>query len=303
MSAIVLAALVIMWAVVLVPMFLRRHERSAELAGATRFAGAMHVLARRRGHPAPPSGEQRAAAISQALSRAPSRERAPVAPASAATSALASAAARRSARVAARRRGLALMLGLIVVSAGCAVLLGGWLVWLQLAVDLVALAGLAQLRASAISDRYERTALSSRPRPAARLTTAPVTAHVSRAAVASPRAPAGAASASSSAAPAAGRGLATNVVSPPRRVARQIVFDAVSETPIVEKPRVRKDAAPTPVKRVAAAAPDDFYDHPDSPLRPEVVHVPLLDAVDTDPDTMTRGLELLDGILDRASGQ
>jgi hypothetical protein len=43
----VLGALVILWAIVLVPMWLRRHDRSNEVAAADRFAGAMRVLSRR----------------------------------------------------------------------------------------------------------------------------------------------------------------------------------------------------------------------------------------------------------------
>ncbi|MGH3744986.1 MAG: hypothetical protein ACRDTP_09025, partial [Mycobacteriales bacterium] len=49
MSAAVLAVLVVLWLVVLVPMFLHRHDRNVEVAAADRFAGAMRVLSRRRG--------------------------------------------------------------------------------------------------------------------------------------------------------------------------------------------------------------------------------------------------------------
>ncbi|HEY5385711.1 MAG TPA: hypothetical protein VIJ56_10785, partial [Acidimicrobiales bacterium] len=91
-----------------------------------------------------------------------------------------------------------------------------------------------------------------------------------------------------------------------RGAGKQIVFDAVTETPLAQAPSVRK-VAPKPTRRpVYAGVPDDFYERPVSPPAPERVraaHVPLLDEVDTDPDTMTAGLELLDGILDRASGE
>jgi len=46
---VVLGALVILWAIVLVPMWLRRHDRTNEVASADRFAGAMRVLSRRTG--------------------------------------------------------------------------------------------------------------------------------------------------------------------------------------------------------------------------------------------------------------
>jgi hypothetical protein len=41
------AAIVVVWAVVLVPMWLRRHEETAELRSVSRFSSAMRVLARR----------------------------------------------------------------------------------------------------------------------------------------------------------------------------------------------------------------------------------------------------------------
>ena len=54
-----LGALVILWAIVLVPMWLRRHDRNNEVASADRFAGAMRVLSRRSG-----SRSRRAEAVS-----------------------------------------------------------------------------------------------------------------------------------------------------------------------------------------------------------------------------------------------
>lgn len=48
MSAVILAVIVIMWAVVLVPMWLRRHEAAAESRSADRFSSAMRVLSRRQ---------------------------------------------------------------------------------------------------------------------------------------------------------------------------------------------------------------------------------------------------------------
>ena len=47
MSAVILAVIVVMWAVVLVPMWLRRHEATSETRSADKFSAAMRVLSRR----------------------------------------------------------------------------------------------------------------------------------------------------------------------------------------------------------------------------------------------------------------
>lgn len=47
MSALITLVIVVMWGVVLVPMWLRRQERSNELSSVSRFSGAMRVLSRR----------------------------------------------------------------------------------------------------------------------------------------------------------------------------------------------------------------------------------------------------------------
>lgn len=60
MSAAVFGVLVVLWAAVLVPMWLRRHDRNSELAAADRFAGAMRVLSR-RGKGSAQRGAERAA--------------------------------------------------------------------------------------------------------------------------------------------------------------------------------------------------------------------------------------------------
>ena len=52
-NGVLYAAIVVVWAVVLVPMWLRRHEETAELRSVTRFSSAMRVLARRE--PGPPA--------------------------------------------------------------------------------------------------------------------------------------------------------------------------------------------------------------------------------------------------------
>jgi len=46
-SAVILAVIVVMWAVVLVPMWLRRHEATSETRSADKFSTAMRVLSRR----------------------------------------------------------------------------------------------------------------------------------------------------------------------------------------------------------------------------------------------------------------
>ena len=50
-SAVILAVIVIMWAVVLVPMWLRRHDAATESRSVDRFSTAMRVLSRRGGSP------------------------------------------------------------------------------------------------------------------------------------------------------------------------------------------------------------------------------------------------------------
>lgn len=315
MSAAVLAVLVILWLVVLVPMLLRRHDRNAELAGADRFAGAMRVLSRRRGRsgglvdrrfllgrPASstaPSAE-RAAVISRALARtrdtpAPRASR-PVPPEVRAR--------RRAARVAARRRGLALLAGAVLLTAVLAVTLSGFWWALQGLTDVLVIAGLAQMRASALADRGVLPPVRSSGRPAATLTDAPVSPRQpmpeenGRVRAAMPERPAAQALSYAS-----GHDVAPPVA---RGAGKQIVFDAVSEAPVAPAPSVRA-VPPKPTRKpVWVGVPADFVEGPVAPPAPERVsapYVPLLDPVDTDPDTMTEGLELLDGILDRASGQ
>src|SRR4051812_26587033 len=46
-SAVIYAAIVVMWAVVLVPMWLRRHDAATESRSAERFSTAMRTLSRR----------------------------------------------------------------------------------------------------------------------------------------------------------------------------------------------------------------------------------------------------------------
>src|SRR5207248_6371326 len=46
-SAVILAVIVVMWAVVLVPMWLRRHDAATESRSVDRFSTAMRILSRR----------------------------------------------------------------------------------------------------------------------------------------------------------------------------------------------------------------------------------------------------------------
>jgi uncharacterized membrane protein len=46
-SAVIYAAIVVMWAVVLVPMWLRRHDAATESRSVDRFSTAMRILSRR----------------------------------------------------------------------------------------------------------------------------------------------------------------------------------------------------------------------------------------------------------------
>jgi hypothetical protein len=48
-SGLIYAAIVVLWAVVLVPMWLRRHDEATETRSIDRFQGAMHILSRRPG--------------------------------------------------------------------------------------------------------------------------------------------------------------------------------------------------------------------------------------------------------------
>lgn len=148
--------LVILWAVVLVPMWLRRHDKTSELAAADRFAGAMRVLSRR-------SGERRAAgagryvlmparsAAARAMHvHAPQRRRQgppdPGRPAGPRP-------AGRRARVAARRRLAVVLATLLVVTVVAAVAGGGAFVVVQGFTDVLVLAGVLHLRSGVLAER------------------------------------------------------------------------------------------------------------------------------------------------------
>jgi hypothetical protein len=305
-STVLVVAIVAVWVVVLLPMFLRGHDRRTELQSADRFAGAMRVLSRRRGRRGGlvdrrfelmPS-QQRAEVISRAFGVPPTRaehlDRAlgAVPPSTTVRRVSGPTSERRAARVAARRRGFAVLVAAIALTLLLAVAVGGPL-WAVFGLTLVlSLAGLAQLRAAAIADRFTAAPRTS-SRSVPRVADSPVSVPATRSEPA--------------AAQAFSAAVGHDVVAPVVRGAgKQIVFDAVPETPVVERPRVRKVAAPAARRQVTYGVPDDFYERPLSPPAPEHVrreYVPLLDEVDTDPETLTSGLEALDSILGRASGE
>jgi hypothetical protein len=111
--------LVVMWLVVLVPMFVRRHEDTSEARSRERLATAVRVLARRR----PPQSHRVGASRPEYEYASRSR---PMSPPRSATVAQVRAGARR--RMLARRRRTLTTLTLVAVAgAGAAIVLTAWL--------------------------------------------------------------------------------------------------------------------------------------------------------------------------------
>lgn len=173
MSAVILAVIVVMWAVVLVPMWLRRHDAATESRSVDRFSAAMRVLSRRQ----PSSGtaryvlmprRQAAAAVHVSGAAAPRPARAAAAPK----------APRRKPSLAVRRRRVLLallgvaLLTFVLAAAGVA----SWV--LQLVVDLIVVSFVVHLRTQA---RRSAALARDRRRPAARVpAAAPVTPTAAR---------------------------------------------------------------------------------------------------------------------------
>src|SRR4051794_13861112 len=166
-SAVIYAAIVVMWAVVLVPMWLRRHDAATESRSVERFSTAMRTLSRRnhatpgrryvvmpRRQPGTVSVHVSGAALAGAPVQATAR---PAAPAVARPVRPAVSAARAS-MVRRRRRTTFVLVGLVVLTALLAAV-GLLPMLVQLAVDVVFLAFLAHLRAQA-----KRTAAAARQR-------------------------------------------------------------------------------------------------------------------------------------------
>lgn len=72
MSGLIYAAIAIMWAVVLIPMWLRNHDTAAENRSAERFGQAMRILSRKEQEPAEPAADDQSERLEQTL--VPSRQ-------------------------------------------------------------------------------------------------------------------------------------------------------------------------------------------------------------------------------------
>jgi hypothetical protein len=186
-SAVITLAIVVMWAVVLVPMWVRRHDRVSELASVDRFAGAMRVLSRRtsgradRRYVLMPERPARADAVQASVKVAPPvgrtglggwrRASLPHDEESVGAGRTVRPAGRRvvSATVRRRRRTLAVLVALVLVSGLAIVVRGASLLWLQLLCDLLLVAGLARTRSMVAAERRREVARAARMRRATAL--------------------------------------------------------------------------------------------------------------------------------------
>jgi hypothetical protein len=166
-SAVIYAAIVVMWAIVLVPMWLRRHDAATESRSVDKFSTAMRTLSRRthgtpgRRYVVMPRREAGALSVHVSGAAVPSRP--------------AARPAQRPQRpdntlVARRRRVLLALLSLVFLTFILAV--AGVLPWLlQLVIDLALAAFVAHLRAqarrAAVVSRQRRRAAAA-PVPTAR---------------------------------------------------------------------------------------------------------------------------------------
>jgi hypothetical protein len=132
--------LVIMWLVVLVPMFVRRGEDRAELRSMDRFATAMRVLSRRSSSSGGVAGRRRYAT-------------APPAPYADGSSPIRTAARERMLRR--RRRTLAVLVGIALLAAPAALALSPWLWLAQVPATLLLVGYVGWLRAQ-VRREYER---------------------------------------------------------------------------------------------------------------------------------------------------
>src|SRR3954469_1432742 len=167
-----------MWAGLLIPMWLRRHEQETEVRSVDRFSTAMRILSRR---PTPPPDRrylvmpQRPPAATQPVADVPRA----AAPRRAPQPKPAHPAARRSgrARLVARRRRLTLgLLGLTLFTFVLG-LAGALSWWWQVVVDLALVAYVVHLRAEARRAReFRRLHGHARPAAAAQRVAAPAAA-------------------------------------------------------------------------------------------------------------------------------
>ena len=200
MSAVILAVIVIMWAVVLVPMWLRRHDAATESRSVDRFSTAMRVLSRRptgspdRRYvlmPKRDSGASVHVSGASATRRPPTRQ-SPAAPPSRPQTRTQPAAGARTSLAVRRRRTFLALAGVTFLTFLLAVT--GVIGWpLQLVVDLILAAFVVHLRtqakrAAAVARQRRRAAVA----PAAGTPTDATRAPAAPAAPVAPAAPAAA---------------------------------------------------------------------------------------------------------------
>ena len=153
MSAVIYAAIVVMWAVVLVPMWLRRHDAATESRSVDRFSTAMRTLSRRttsgpgRRYVVMPRRSEGGVSVHVSGAAVPAERPAPT-PRPAVARRAPRVAASRASLVARRRR---LFLGLLIVTVFTMLLaMVGVMSWiLQLLMDVVLVAFCVHLRAQA----------------------------------------------------------------------------------------------------------------------------------------------------------
>jgi hypothetical protein len=152
-SPVIILGLVLMWAVVLVPMWLRRHDEVEESRSVDRFSAAMHTLSRHEGRPAQRNvrAPQRPAVLDVHVSGASAPE----------------AVAARRRRTLARRRSR-LFTGLLLADIGVlvgAVTGGSPLLWtLQVLLDVAAVCFVVHLRRMAVMAAASRRRAVARRR-------------------------------------------------------------------------------------------------------------------------------------------
>jgi hypothetical protein len=185
-SAIVVGGLVVMWVVVLVPMWLRRHDEVEETRSVDKFNSAMHTLSRREPEPARKYG------VKTHRSR-PVEVHVSGASADGTPQRRVSATERRDQRLAGRpvvspaarrRRALIGLLVTVVLTVMLAVVVGGLLLWaLQIVADLCLVGFVMHLRSGA---GQARGVAPARQRPAAAAKRTTTTAAQRRAAPSRP---------------------------------------------------------------------------------------------------------------------
>src|SRR3954469_22666990 len=154
MSAVIYAAIVVMWAVVLVPMWLRRHDAATESRSVDRFSTAMRTLSRRttsgpgRRYVVMPRRSEGGVSVHVSGAAVPAERPTLTTPRPAVPRPVPRAARSRGSLVARRRR---LFLGLLIVTTFTMLLaMTGVMSWiLQLLVDVVLVALCVHLRAQA----------------------------------------------------------------------------------------------------------------------------------------------------------